>query len=98
MALDLLQLNPRRVIPYQDVVALREWSAFARCKGLPPEWFYDDSYKNGNNPKAMQICMECPVKNECAEWGMKYEDHGVWGGMTAAQRKTRRRREQYGYR
>ena len=39
------------------------------------------------------ICGRCPHLQECAEWGIKKERYGIWGGLTAGQRnKIRRQR------
>lgn len=35
---------------------------------------------------AATICARCPHKMECAEWGIMYESHGMWGGLTPQQR------------
>lgn len=47
----------------------------------------EDPYKY-----AKQICETCPHRIECAEWGIKYENHGVWGGLTPLDRRNMRRR------
>lgn len=37
---------------------------------------------------AMSICKYCPVKTECLEEGMKFENRswGIWGGLMAGER------------
>jgi hypothetical protein len=35
---------------------------------------------------AQELCKTCPHKIECAEWGIRNESHGVWGGLTPQQR------------
>jgi hypothetical protein len=37
---------------------------------------------------AMAICKSCPVKAECLEEGMKFENrsYGIWGGLMAGER------------
>lgn len=40
---------------------------------------------------ARSICHQCVHKTECAEWGIKYEHHGIWGGLTERERKQVRR-------
>lgn len=35
---------------------------------------------------AREICKKCPHQSECAEWGVLYETHGMWGGLTPQQR------------
>ena len=52
--------------------------------------FYDDS---GNvnlvrqaYAQAKSMCMDCAYIDECAEWGIKYELYGIWGGLTPKER------------
>ncbi len=35
---------------------------------------------------AKKICMECPVLDKCAEWGILHEKYGVWGGLSPRDR------------
>lgn len=35
---------------------------------------------------AKSLCQECPVKALCAEYGMKWENNGIYGGLTAHER------------
>lgn len=38
--------------------------------------------------KAQRICRECPVQHSCGEYALRYRiAHGIWGGMTEAQRE-----------
>ena len=36
---------------------------------------------------ARSICNQCSHKVECAEWGLRKERHGIWGGLTSYDRK-----------
>jgi hypothetical protein len=51
-------------------------------------WFPE---KQKGNPRglrlAKELCSICIHRLECAEWGITYERHGIWGGLTAAERK-----------
>ena len=74
------------------------WRDRAACKGatdlfFPPEDLTPTEYAQFTaNAKA--ICMTCPVRLEClAAAGTEAQGHGVWGGMTAEERKQARRRE-----
>jgi hypothetical protein len=40
---------------------------------------------------AKNICNRCPHRRECAEWGIKNEAHGIWGGLTIRDRQRIRR-------
>lgn len=37
-----------------------------------------------------QMCMRCPVLQECREWAITHENYGFWGGMTATERASER--------
>jgi hypothetical protein len=39
---------------------------------------------------AKEICGGCPLIEACREWGMKFENHLVWGGLTPRERELRR--------
>ena len=41
---------------------------------------------------ARNICNNCIHKTECAEWGIKFERFGIWGGLSAYERKQIRRK------
>ena len=38
-----------------------------------------------------RICNLCVHKADCAEWGIKHEVHGVWGGLSPQDREKIRR-------
>jgi WhiB family redox-sensing transcriptional regulator len=37
------------------------------------------------------VCTRCPHQQECAEWGIINEGHGIWGGLTPEDRRLIRR-------
>jgi WhiB family redox-sensing transcriptional regulator len=41
---------------------------------------------------ARKICSGCVVRQECLEWAIKHEDHGMWGGTTPVERRQIRRK------
>ena len=58
-------------------------------------WFPEDLSgigKNENINLAKSICGNCRHRTECAEWGITRERYGMWGGLTASQRKYIRRK------
>lgn len=72
----------------------------AACAGMDGDMFYDDmiasesvsdyGYYTSTAPKqhAMlrRVCANCPVKIECADFAIKHERFGFWGGLTAMER------------
>ena len=42
----------------------------------------------GENPAmAKALCAECPIRSACAEYGIKYERTGIYGGLTGKERR-----------
>jgi len=57
-------------------------------------WFpekADGSMNTVEMAMAKSICNSCPHKAECAEWGIKNESFGIWGGLTETDRRPIRR-------
>ena len=52
-------------------------------------WFPE---KSGDSKPAKSICLQCSHITECAEWGIKHEAFGIWGGLSNNQRREIRRR------
>lgn len=60
------------------------------CKSAPDLFFSDDheggQYKQLDRLRAM--CAECPLTALCAEYAIvAREDLGIWGGLTATERR-----------
>jgi WhiB family redox-sensing transcriptional regulator len=73
------------------------WRDHAECRGVDPGIFHpDDEEENDFSAEAAKaICSECPVREACLEHAITVrEKHGVWGGLTARERRRliRRRR------
>ena len=51
----------------------------ALCREVGVEFFYPEDDVS-IVPLAKKICSNCPVINECLEWGIHHETHGIWGG------------------
>lgn len=41
---------------------------------------------------AQKICSQCLHVRECAEWGIKYEYYGIWGGLDPQERRLIRKK------
>lgn len=41
---------------------------------------------------AKGLCAECPIKAACAEYGVNYEQHGIYGGLATRERQQIRAR------
>lgn len=73
-----------------------DWRHLAACAGSPdPDIFFPV----GNTGPALdqieaakEICIPCPVRNECLEWALSTrQDAGVWGGLSEDERRMLRR-------
>lgn len=68
----------------------------ALCREIGIEFFFPEDGKRGNGNEtyvlARKICANCPVREECLEWGIQHESHGMWGGTTPHERKLIRRK------
>lgn len=76
------------------------WRHKAACKNKPSEWWFPDDGSRTHttlkpeNHHAIQICKTCPVQQQCATWAItKPEHHGIWGALTAEQRRGIRRQQ-----
>jgi hypothetical protein len=65
------------------------WADQALCTDDPELFFPDEDHPTF--AQAQAICRRCPVQVECLTHAQLYlETWGVWGGLTAAERKLAR--------
>lgn len=43
-------------------------------------------------PDARETCRSCPIQRACLQWGVLYEDVGMWGGLTRDEIRKERHR------
>lgn len=70
-----------------------EWKNEGLCKTSDFKIFFSDLRKEIN--EALQICNRCKVKQQCFDYAMANNEHGVWGGTTEHQRRMMVRRINY---
>lgn len=59
--------------------------ALCRESPSPDLWF---SYEPADQRAAKAVCGECPVKQPCLEYALKYKiGHGCWGGTSERERE-----------
>jgi len=64
----------------------QSWMLKGRCRELAPSEFFPSD--GVGVERARKICADCPVKDECLEYALKYRiDHGVWGGASERERR-----------
>ncbi|MCF3144335.1 WhiB family transcriptional regulator [Streptomyces platensis] len=94
------------VVPSQQLPARDEagpWHSEAVCRRDEAGLFFAPSKEPtaarlAREEAAKRVCARCPVMVECREHALlQPEPYGVWGGLTAAERRvvlTRRRRRE----
>ena len=64
------------------------WRDQARCRGVDPQVFHPPEEDDAAADEAKAICELCPVREPCLEYAVSArEKEGVWGGMTARERR-----------
>jgi WhiB family transcriptional regulator, redox-sensing transcriptional regulator len=65
-----------------------DWRDFAYCFGANPQIFYSDEEDEAGIALAKRFCASCPVVAPCGEYALQnQEPEGVWGGMSAKDRR-----------
>ncbi len=85
------------MIAVTSITPTANWREFAECRGVDPSVFHPDDEEENEfaGEAAKQVCFACPVREVCLEHAIAVrEKHGVWGGLTARERRRliRRRR------
>lgn len=61
------------------------WRDYAACIGKS-DLFFSDNMSTVVR-KAKEVCSTCVVRLKCLDHAMKHHEFGVWGGMTANERR-----------
>ena len=77
-----MTINDERQI---ETHAVLTWAVHAACVGQQ-ELFFSD-HKLTVVRKAKEICSTCAVRLKCLDHAMNNLEFGVWGGMTANERR-----------
>lgn len=74
------------------------WRQYASCLDHDSELFFpigDTDPALAQLAAAQAVCANCPVRRSCLDWAIMHSiDHGVWGGISEVQRRTRNRQQQ----
>lgn len=63
------------------------------CNDTDPAIFFPEDEKDADAVGAALVyCSGCPVRQECFDYAMEHEDYGIWGGTTARQRRSIKRK------
>lgn len=73
-----------------------DWEDWARCKGADAALFFPERGRTGHEQvsAAGSFCRWCPVRLQCLATAtvVRHEPHGIWGGLTATERRAVRAR------
>jgi WhiB family redox-sensing transcriptional regulator len=72
------------------------WRDRGACLGVDPELFFPIGNTGPaliQTEEAKAVCRRCEVIEDCLSWAMdSRQEEGVWGGLSAEQRRALRRR------
>lgn len=72
--------------------AAAAWRDQAVCSGVNPDIFFPDPSDDATAEIAKRICAGCPVREDCLEHAIAFnEREGVWGGYNEQERRSLRR-------
>jgi WhiB family redox-sensing transcriptional regulator len=70
------------------------WHLKAACRGPESTLFFPPALperreeREVREARAKQICAECAVQRDCLDFALRVrEPHGIWGGLTEAERR-----------
>lgn len=70
-----------------------DWRELAACSGADSDLFFAVAEDSPASEKAKAICAACPVQEACLQYAIATnQTDGIWGGMTATDRRRLRRR------
>jgi Transcription factor WhiB len=76
----------------------RDWVDWSACKNKDKDLFFPpvdedgvERWDVGQDYEPKRYCGVCPVVIHCRNFGL-YEQYGIWGGFTAVERRSYRRR------
>ncbi|MGF7234695.1 MAG: WhiB family transcriptional regulator [Frankia sp.] len=68
-----------------------DWRLRASCRDEDPELFFPVGTTGpaiGQIERAKSVCRSCAVSGSCLNWAIDSgQDSGVWGGLTAEERR-----------
>ncbi|MGW5128534.1 WhiB family transcriptional regulator [Streptomyces sp. NPDC004069] len=78
------------------VRTIENWRERGACRFEDPELFFplgESGPSVRQIAQARAVCHRCPVLRECRAWALRNSEYdGVWGGMTAGERRAAARR------
>lgn len=77
-----------------------QWRVMGACRRVDPELFFAEAERDPLRTvlirEAKAVCAQCPVLSLCRQHGLEaQEPHGIWGGLTAEERKSKLRAQRW---
>ena len=64
------------------------WAKQALCADADPDLWYPAEEDHATAAAAIKVCNRCPVRADCLAHALAIrEPRGIWGGLTAEQRR-----------
>lgn len=80
-----IRLARQGVLPIAiQQVQLPNFADGAACLNSDTELFFSE--RRGDIARAKSICHGCPLVRSCADWAIRFEDYGVFAGLSAKER------------
>jgi len=69
-------------------VTIHDWQDDALCATTAPDLFHPEKGRADLATTAKAICARCTVRDECLAYALTTgQDEGVWGGLSAKERR-----------
>jgi len=78
-------IGPGLLLARRIDAARPPWMRRAACRGMPTATFFPS--RGESSVEARAICAECPVVDDCRQWALGHDDHGIAAGMSGRQRR-----------
>jgi WhiB family redox-sensing transcriptional regulator len=79
-------------------ISLGGWVSQAACLGADTRLFFAQRGDKRAVRAAKAVCRTCQVIRPCRAWALAHPgERGVWGGLTEAERRVIRRRQDSGH-
>lgn len=68
-----------------------DWTQ-ANCIGTDGDSFFPEQPSISPKSLPLRVCAACDIMEECKEYAILHERHGIWGGTNPTQREEHRKR------
>lgn len=80
-------------LPPTAPLTTAEWMESALCRQVDPEIFFPEERAYRYIAATKGVCQACPVTERCLQLALDNdESEGIWGGLTAHERRKLKRR------